>query len=43
MYKYARRQIGDFIHRYNFERLHSALGYQTPAENYYSASMTHVA
>jgi putative transposase len=33
----ARRQIGDFIHRYNFERLHSALDYQTPAENYYSA------
>ena len=33
----ARRQIGDFIHGYNFEKLHSALGYQTPAEYYYSA------
>ncbi|QAA32592.1 IS3 family transposase [Clostridium manihotivorum] len=31
----ARKQIGDFIHSYNFEKLHSALGYQTPAENYY--------
>jgi len=39
----ARRQIGDFIHRYNFERLHSALDYQTPAENYYSALVTQVA
>jgi putative transposase len=33
--KDARRQIGDFIHKYNFEKLHSSLGYQTPAENYY--------
>lgn len=33
--KDARRQIGQFIHSYNFEKLHSALGYQTPAENYY--------
>ena len=39
----ARRQIGDFIHGYNFERLHSALGYQTPAENYYSTLLTQVA
>ena len=31
----ARRQIGSFIHKYNFEKLHSALGYQSPAENYY--------
>jgi putative transposase len=31
----ARRQIGDFIHKYNFEKLHSALDYRTPAENYY--------
>jgi len=33
--KDARRQISDFIHKYNFEKLHSSLGYQTPAENYY--------
>lgn len=33
--KDARKQIGEFIHKYNFEKLHSALGYQTPAENYY--------
>jgi putative transposase len=33
--KDARKQIGDFIHSYNFKKLHSALGYQTPAENYY--------
>lgn len=39
----ARRQIGDFIHRYNFERLHSAIGYQTPAENYYSTLPTQIA
>ena len=39
----ARIQIGDFIHSYNFERLHSALGYQTPAENYYSALAAQVA
>lgn len=39
----ARRQIGDFIYKYNFEKLHSALGYQTPAENYYSALTTWVA
>lgn len=35
--KDARRQIGSFIHKYNFEKLHSALGYQSPAENYYPA------
>ena len=39
----ARRQIADFIHSYNFERLHSAIGYQTPAENYYSALVTQIA
>ena len=39
----ARSQIGDFIYKYNFEKLHSALGYQTPAENYYSALTTWVA
>lgn len=33
--KEARREIGEFIHKYNFERLHSALGYTSPAENYY--------
>lgn len=33
--KDARRQIGEFIPPYNFEKLHSALGYQTPAETYY--------
>lgn len=33
--KDARRQIGAFIHNYNFEKLHSALGYQSPAEVYY--------
>ena len=32
----ARRQIGDFIHKYNFEKLHSALGYQTPAKTYFT-------
>lgn len=35
--KDARKQIGEFIHKYNFEKLHSALNYQTPAENYYPA------
>ena len=33
--KDARRQIGEFIHSYNFEKLHSALGYQCPAAVYY--------
>ena len=33
--KEARTQIGAFIHNYNFVRLHSALNYETPAENYY--------
>jgi putative transposase len=33
--KDARKQIGEFIHIYNFEKLHSVLGYQTPAEYYY--------
>lgn len=35
--KDARRQIGEFIHNYNFERLHSALAYQTPGSMYYPA------
>ncbi len=33
--KEARYEIGKFIHKYNFKRLHSALGYTSPAENYY--------
>lgn len=41
--KDARQQIGEFIHKYNFERLHSALGYQTPAENYYPILLMQVA
>ena len=35
--KDARCQIGEFIHNYNFERLHSALAYQTPGSMYYPA------
>ena len=31
----ARKQIGEFIHNYNFERLHSSLDYRTPASVYY--------
>ncbi|WP_413778170.1 integrase core domain-containing protein [Caproicibacterium sp. XB1] len=38
----ARRQIVNFIHGYNFEKLHSALGYQIPAKNYNSVLMTQV-
>ena len=30
----ARAAIGQYIHTYNFERRHSALDYQTPAECY---------
>lgn len=41
--KDARKQIGEFIQKYNFEKLHSALGYQTPAENYYPALLGVVA
>ena len=33
--KEAREAIGKYIHTYNFERLHSAVGYKTPAEMYY--------
>lgn len=33
--KEARKQISDFIHTYNFKRLHSSLNYETPAQWYY--------
>lgn len=33
--KEARREIGGFIHKYNFIRLHSSLGYETPGDMYY--------
>ena len=35
----ARAAIGQYIHTYNFERRHSALKYQTPAECYYPAML----
>ena len=35
----ARSAIGKYIHTYNFERRHSALEYQTPAECYYPAML----
>ncbi len=35
----ARTAIGQYIHTYNFERCHSALDYQTPAECYYPAML----
>jgi len=35
--KEARRAISKYIHTYNFERGHSSLKYQTPAECYYPA------
>lgn len=35
--KEAREAIAKYIHTYNFERLHSALGYKAPAECYYPA------
>lgn len=37
--KEARTAIGQYIHTYNFERHHSALNYQTPAECYYPAML----
>ena len=37
--KEARTAIGRYIHTYNFERCHSALDYQTPAECYYPAML----
>lgn len=33
--KEARREIGNFIHKYNFVKLHSSLGYETPGDMYY--------
>lgn len=39
----ARKQIGEFIHSYNFERLHSSLDYQTPASMYYPILLNMVA
>lgn len=35
--KDARKQIGEFIHKYNFVKLHSTLNYETPAYMYYPA------
>lgn len=37
--KEARIAIGRYIHIYNFERRHSAIDYQTPAECYYPAML----
>ena len=37
--KEARAAIGKYIHTYIFERSHSALDYQTPAECYYPAML----
>jgi len=33
----ARTEIGNFIHKYNYIKLHSALSYQTPADVYFPA------
>jgi len=33
--KEARREIGSFIHKYNFVKLHSSLGYESPGDMYY--------
>lgn len=37
--KEARQAIKQYIHTYNFERHHSAIGYQTPATLYYPAML----
>lgn len=37
--KEARKEIGAFIQGYNFKKLHSALAYQTPAENYFPVQL----
>jgi putative transposase len=36
--KEARREIGRFIQKYNCIRLHSSLGYRTPAEVYHGTA-----
>lgn len=37
--KEARIAIARYVHEYNFERCHSAIGYQKPAECYYPAML----
>jgi len=37
--KEARTAISRYIHTYNFERMHSAIGYQTPASMYYPVQL----
>ena len=37
--KEARAAIAKYIHTYNFERKHSAIGYETPAYMYYPAQL----
>lgn len=37
--KEARTAIAAYIHTYNFERKHSAIGYETPAYRYYPAQL----
>lgn len=37
--KEAREAIGRYIHTYNFERCHSAIGNETPAEHYFPAML----
>lgn len=34
--KEARTSIGNYMNRYNYDRIHEALGYKTPAEIYFS-------
>jgi putative transposase len=36
----CRQQLGSFLRRYNDERLHEALGYQTPSEVYFRSRMS---
>lgn len=35
----AERNIGDYIQRYNYERLHESLDYKTPAEVYFNKTL----